>query len=143
MTKSQWLSLECEFVFTREESTALSRLYPLRRFPPDDLRLIISYMVRYGRLDSLHWMIDELSIPMWLHPTNPNYPKCGPSLGILVTQGENKNHLSTFSSHPPTARNTPVGCHATLRMPKPGFGKGLNEVKRSPDKVNTCNLNWE
>jgi hypothetical protein len=53
------------------------------------------------------------------------------------------NHLSTFSSHPPRARNTPVGCHATLRIPKPGFGKGLNEVKRSPDKVNTCNLNWK
>lgn len=43
----------------------------------------------------------------------------------------------TLSSHPPTARNIPEGCHATFRIPNPGSTSGVNVPKISPanDKI--------
>jgi hypothetical protein len=43
----------------------------------------------------------------------------------------------TLSSHPPTTRNIPLGCQATLRMPKPGSVSGEKVAKMVPDSDNT------
>jgi hypothetical protein len=46
----------------------------------------------------------------------------------------------TLSSQPPTARNSPVGCHATARMPRPGSRYGVNEDRTLPLRVSICSL---
>lgn len=38
----------------------------------------------------------------------------------------------TLSSQPPTARNIPEGCHATIRIPNPGSTSGVNVPSTSP-----------
>jgi hypothetical protein len=38
----------------------------------------------------------------------------------------------TFSSHPATASNVPEGCHDTDRIPAPGSGVGVNELRSWP-----------